>query len=156
MGSWQWHCWEPSAIRLSAYGFGRAGRPPRSSRAFARCRVRRTNAIVVLYVLTSVLGGIIYTEYRIGVRTVVEQLGLWSAHGAFELKEHFAAVGLGLLPAYWYYWRSPLAPEYARTRAMLTATSTIRTRGRRTSASSRIPAAYRCAMPRSPRATRTA
>ena len=76
------------------------------------------NAIVVLYLATAVLGGVLYTEYRIGVRTVVEQLGMWSAHGAFELKEHFAAVGLGLLPVYWYYWRFTGEP---RTRAVLTA-----------------------------------
>jgi hypothetical protein len=43
-----------------------------------------------------------------------------AAEGAFELKEHFAAIGLGLLPAYWYYWRASLAPEHARTRAVLT------------------------------------
>ena len=76
------------------------------------------NAVVVLYLVTAVLGGILYTEYRVSVRTVVEQLGMWPAHGAFELKEHFAAVGLGLLPAYWYFWR---APGEARTRAALTA-----------------------------------
>ena len=76
------------------------------------------NAVVVLYLVTAVLGGVLYTEYRVSVRTVIEQLGMWPAHGAFELKEHFAAVGLGLLPAYWYYWRSTGEP---RTRAALTA-----------------------------------
>jgi hypothetical protein len=76
------------------------------------------NAIVVLYLVTAVLGGIIYTEYRVVVRVVLEQLELWKQNGAFELKEHFAAVGLGVLPAYWYYWRSG---EHARTRAVLTA-----------------------------------
>jgi hypothetical protein len=55
------------------------------------------------------------------VRVVLEQLELWKANGAFELKEHFAAVGLGMLPAYWFYWRSPLAEEHARTRAVVTA-----------------------------------
>jgi hypothetical protein len=80
------------------------------------------NAIIVLYLLTALIGAIIYAEYRVEVRIVVEQLGLWPQTGAFELKEHFAAVGLGILPAYWYYWRQPLAPEHARTRAMLTAT----------------------------------
>ena len=79
------------------------------------------NAIVVLYLLTFMLGGIIYAEYRVEVRVVVEQLGLWKENGAFELKEHFAAVGLAILPAYWYYWRPPLAAEHARTRAALTA-----------------------------------
>lgn len=76
------------------------------------------NAVVVLYLVTAALGGVLYTEYRVSVRTVVEQLGMWPAHGAFELKEHFAAVGLGLLPAYWYYWRFTGEP---RTRAALTA-----------------------------------
>jgi hypothetical protein len=78
------------------------------------------SAIVVLYLLTALLGAVIYAEYRISVRTVLQQLEMRSAEGAFELKEHFAAIGLGLLPAYWYYWRQPLAPEHARTRAMLT------------------------------------
>jgi hypothetical protein len=78
-------------------------------------------AIIVLYLLTAILGGIIYAEYRISVRLVLEQLDLWKANGAFELKEHFAAVGLGMLPAYWFYWRAPLSEEHARTRAILTA-----------------------------------
>jgi hypothetical protein len=77
-------------------------------------------AIIVLYLATATLGGIIYPAYRLGVRVVVEQLQLWSAHGAFELKEHFVAVGLGILPAYLYYWRKPLAGDQARTRAVLT------------------------------------
>ena len=76
------------------------------------------NAVVLLYLVTALLGGVLYTEYRVSVRTVVEQLGLWPAHGAFELKEHFAALGLGLLPAYWYYWRVPV---HRRTRTALTA-----------------------------------
>lgn len=75
------------------------------------------NAVVVLYACTALLGAVIYAEYRIGVRTVVEQLGMGSAHGAFELKEHFASIGLGLLPVYWYCRRTP---DHARTRAVLT------------------------------------
>ena len=83
------------------------------------------NAIVLLYIATAILGGIIYAEYRIVVRTVLEELRIWPAHGAFELKEHFAAVGLGMLPAYWCFWRQPLpegdAASQARTRAIITA-----------------------------------
>jgi hypothetical protein len=79
------------------------------------------NAIVVLYLSTAVLGGVIYTEYRVVVRVVLEQLDLWKTNGVFELKEHFATVALGVLPAYWYFWRPPLAGEHARTRAFLTA-----------------------------------
>jgi hypothetical protein len=77
------------------------------------------NAMVVLYVLTFVLGGIIYSEYRISVRIVVEQMGLWPQSGAFEIKEHFAAIGLAILPLYWHYWRVPTGAE-TRTRDILT------------------------------------
>jgi len=79
------------------------------------------NAIVVLYLATAVLGAVIYTEYRVVVRIVLEQLDMWKTNGAFELKEHLATVALGVLPAYWYFWRAPLAGEHARTRAILTA-----------------------------------
>jgi hypothetical protein len=78
-------------------------------------------AVVVLYILAFVFGAIIYTEYRISVRTVVEQLGMWSQHGAFELKEHFAAMGLAILPAYWHYWRAASSPAEVRARTVLTA-----------------------------------
>ena len=79
-----------------------------------------TNAIIVLYVLTAILGAVVYPAYRLEVRIVLEQLALHSQNGAFELKEHFAVVGMAMLPAYWYYWRQPLAPEHARTRAVIT------------------------------------
>jgi hypothetical protein len=78
------------------------------------------NAIVVLYLSTFLLGAIIYPQYRMEVRTVVEQMGLWAQNGAFELKEHFAAVGLAVLPAYWHQWRAPQV-EPSRTRTVLTA-----------------------------------
>jgi len=38
----------------------------------------------------------------------------------FDLKEHFAAIGLALLPAYWVCWRRPHADELAQTRTALT------------------------------------
>jgi hypothetical protein len=78
------------------------------------------NAVVVLYLVTAILGGWIYTSYRISARLTLEQGAYWKTFGAFELKEHFVALGLGLLPAYWYYWRSPLAEDNARTRLILT------------------------------------
>src|SRR5258708_31453887 len=65
------------------------------------------NAVAVLYVLTAVLGAIIYAEYRITIRIVLEELQLRAANGSFELKEHLAAIWLGMLPAYWWYWRQP-------------------------------------------------
>jgi hypothetical protein len=79
-----------------------------------------TNAIIVLYVSVFVIGSIIYPEYRLGIRVVVEELELPMANGIFELKEHFTAVGLALLPAYGYFWRQPV-DAHSRTRACLTA-----------------------------------
>jgi hypothetical protein len=81
------------------------------------------NAIIILYVSTAILGGVfIYPEYRLSVRIVLEQMSLRVPVGIFDLKEHFVTVGLGVLPAYWYFWRQPLADDHSRTRALLTAT----------------------------------
>jgi hypothetical protein len=79
------------------------------------------SAIVVLYLATALLGAIIYTHYTISARIAIIQLQLWKL---FEIKEHFAAIGLATLPAYWYFWRQPGA-DYARVRAMLTAILTF-------------------------------
>lgn len=80
------------------------------------------NTVIVLYLCSAVLGGVlIYPEFRVSVRPVLEQLELWAALGAFDLKEHFTVIGMATLPAYWYFWRPPLADQHARTRAVLTA-----------------------------------
>jgi hypothetical protein len=78
------------------------------------------NTVMLLFVVTSLAGGLLYPRYRIDVRTTLEDLQLRAANGLFEVKEHFAAVGLGVLPAYWLAWRAPLAVEYAATRKYLT------------------------------------
>ena len=78
-------------------------------------------AIVVLYLVTMLLGAIIYTHYTITSRIAIIQLQLWKPYGLFEIKEHFAALGLAILPAYWYFWRVPNAPGATRARAVLTA-----------------------------------
>jgi hypothetical protein len=72
------------------------------------------NTVVILYVLTVLLGSLIYPSYRIGVRNFLEDLRLSAANGVFELKEHVVAVGLGLLPAYWYFWRDAAADPWSR------------------------------------------
>ncbi len=79
-----------------------------------------TGAIIVLYILTMTLGAVLYAEYRINIRIVLEQLEARAVNGSFELKEHFAAIGLGMLPAYWFYWRRPRTLANARVRALLT------------------------------------
>ena len=66
------------------------------------------NAVVLLYLLTAVLGAIIYPEFRVTIRNVVEELGHHAVMGTFELKEHFVMVGVAVLPAYWLFWRPPL------------------------------------------------
>ena len=79
-----------------------------------------TNVVIILFIVTFALGTIIYPTYRVMVRTVLQEYKLFKPEGAFELKEHFMATGLMLLPAYWYFWRK--ASEVNRvTRAVLTA-----------------------------------
>jgi hypothetical protein len=84
-----------------------------------------TNAIIVLFLITAILGGIIYPTYRLGVRPILEDYRMFKAEGAFEVKEHIVALALGMLPAYWYFWRKPLADGEARTRAALTGTLAV-------------------------------
>jgi hypothetical protein len=78
------------------------------------------NAVVVLYLSAAVLGAIIYLDFRVAVRPTLEQAGHWQALGYFDLKEHFVAIGAGLLPAYWVCWRRPLDDKPIRARAILT------------------------------------
>ncbi|MCC7121660.1 MAG: hypothetical protein IT493_08905 [Gammaproteobacteria bacterium] len=98
--------WPP---RRGAHGF--------VDRFRGRQAVVFTNAIVVLYVLTFVLGAVIYPAYRVDVRLVLEDMLMYAPTGAFEIKEHIAALGLGLLPAYWHYARKP-AGEFLWTRRL--------------------------------------
>jgi hypothetical protein len=82
---------------------------------------RYTNAIIVLYLLTAILGGFfLYPTYRVFVRTFLEQLHRFPTVGFFETKENLVAVGIGLLPIYWWYWKAPAAAEGTRNRALVT------------------------------------
>jgi hypothetical protein len=91
---------------------------------FARFRATDASAygtpVTVLFVAVMVLGAILYPRYRLVVRPLLQTLDLRAANGAFELKEHFSALGLMLLPAYWACWKQPLEPGYAATRLWLT------------------------------------
>jgi hypothetical protein len=64
-----------------------------------------TNAVIVLFIITFILGGYVYIFYRIQVRPPLEALLDLVPIGVFEIKEHFTAIALGMLPAYWYYWK---------------------------------------------------
>ena len=78
------------------------------------------NAIVGLYVGTAVLGAVVYLYFKVDIQPDLERDRHWHALGFFDLKEDFAAIGLGLLPAYWISWRRPFADERSRTKAVLT------------------------------------
>lgn len=82
---------------------------------------RYTVANIILYVVTGVLGGIVYTAYRTAVRPYLESAQLLAINGTFELKEQFVAIGLGMLPLYWAVWRMPLDAKLASARAAVTA-----------------------------------
>ena len=103
--------WTPTRARQGWF-FNRFRAVP--SAAFA-------NATVLLYVLSALLGAVIYLYFRVDVRPHLERGGHWQALGLFDMKEHFVAIGLALLPAYWVCWQQPRASEFARTRAALTA-----------------------------------
>jgi hypothetical protein len=77
--------------------------------------------VVALYVPQVIMGMWIYIKYRTYVRIPMEQTGHWSIVAAFDGKEHVVAIGMALLPAYWYFWRGqPLNSEYSSTRKWLT------------------------------------
>ncbi len=78
------------------------------------------NAVIVLFLVTFTLGAIVYPAYRIGARIYMEDLRMSGPVGSFEVKEHLVTFGVAFLPAYWYYWRAPRAPENDTVRKMLT------------------------------------
>jgi hypothetical protein len=80
-----------------------------------------TNAIVVLYAITTMLGATTYFYFKVEINPTLELDRHWQAIGFFDLKEDLVAIGLGILPAYWVCWRRPLVDEPHRTRAALTA-----------------------------------
>jgi hypothetical protein len=79
-----------------------------------------TNAIVMLFIVTSLFGALLYPPYRLDVRPTLEDLDMRAANGVFEIKEHLAAIGLGLLPAYWFFWRASPTVESVVARRYLT------------------------------------
>jgi hypothetical protein len=91
---------------------------------FGRFRAVHTesfaNAVVMLYVLTAALGAIVYLNFKVDIAPNLERDGHWLALGLFDLKEDFAAIGLGLLPAYWVVWRRPETQASDLTRTALT------------------------------------
>ena len=79
-------------------------------------------AVCVLWIVTFFFGAWIYTKYRMYVRIPIEQAGYWKTQGFFEMKEHLASIGLGLLPVYWYFWKNARDPDYDGARKGITLT----------------------------------
>lgn len=101
--------------------------PPRKAAGslFARFRAVNTasytNGIILLFVIEAFVGGVLlYPEYRISARLSLEDYRLLVPLGMFDLKEHFSTVALGLLPAYWYYWKQSPLDRNAGVRRFLT------------------------------------
>ncbi len=70
------------------------------------------NAVCTLWVVNMLLGAVLYANYRLDVRVPLEEFGQHVPIGLFETKEHAIALGLGLLPTYWLFWkRVPLSDQ---------------------------------------------
>jgi hypothetical protein len=80
-----------------------------------------TVTVVCLYVAGVTLGAVVYPSYRLNVRIPFEEMQLGWAIGLFELKEHFAGIGLAALPLYAYTWRAEVAETLRRDRIAITA-----------------------------------
>lgn len=79
-----------------------------------------TAAVAALFVAEVVLGAIIYPSYRLEVRIPFEEMSMGWAVGLFELKEHFAGLGLGVLPLYAFVWHKAQAQTHRRDRLAIT------------------------------------
>lgn len=75
---------------------------------------RYARAVAVLFVSTLVLGAILYAPFRVLVRAAYLDTHVPWATGLFEIKEHAAAIGLAVLPAYLAAWRDPEAESTRR------------------------------------------
>lgn len=78
-------------------------------------------AIIVLFLTTALLGAFLYPAYRISVLPFFYSHHLKDFGGFFELKEHFVAIGLGLLPFYWLLWKKVPPLEQGGLRKIVTA-----------------------------------
>jgi len=79
-----------------------------------------TALIAVVNLIQALMGAWIYIKNRTYVRIPMEELRHFWTVGSFELKEHVVTLGLGLLPAYWYFWQQPASAEFASVRKWVT------------------------------------
>ena len=77
-------------------------------------------AVCVLWIVIYIFGSWLYTKFRMYVRIPIEAQGFFKTQGVFDLKEHIASIGLGLLPIYWLFWKNARNAEYDSARKWLT------------------------------------
>lgn len=85
---------------------------------------RYTAATIALFVATMALGTVLYPPFVAEARAGFLDARLPWVTGLFQIKEHAAAVGLALLPAYRAAWSEPAAigPRRGLTTVLLLAT----------------------------------
>ncbi len=98
-----------------------AGRRTFTARYAAADSSAMPNAVMLLYVVCFIFGGVIYPNYRLDVRIPLEEMRLGWALGLFELKEHFGGIGLATLPLYAFFWRDSSAVAGRRATTLLLA-----------------------------------
>ena len=81
---------------------------------------RSRDVTIALFVLVIGLGAPLYPSYRFVVRPYLEIHDMRAANGAFEIKEHFAALALMMLPAYRAAWQNSAANGAATARRAIT------------------------------------
>jgi hypothetical protein len=79
---------------------------------------RYVRAVVASFCIGTLIGAINYLPFRVLARAQYLDAHVPWATGLFEIKEHAAALGLAVLPAYWAVWRDP--SETAARRALTT------------------------------------
>ena len=77
-------------------------------------------AVAVLAPVRAAAGGFVARFRAVPAAGYATAIVVMYVNTSAEVKEHVAAMGLALLPAYWYFWRKPLSDEYASTRKWLT------------------------------------
>jgi len=106
-------CWRPMMSMKE--------KQPSMARSFMSVRGRLyANTVVTTYVITVVLGDVLYGPYRVDVKTMLFDLELWSWNGIFEIKEHLVALGLFLLAPYWRLWGAKDLSYFAGPRRAVT------------------------------------
>ena len=81
---------------------------------------RFASAIIVLYLTSALLGAVVYLYFKMDIQPDLERDRHWHAMGFLDLKEDFVAIGLGVLPAYWWCWRRPADSQNEHLRTILT------------------------------------